>query len=594
MTTVPNLPVISTKVTPLEVKGALEQVRTFFNAMQKDGGFLTRQQMIDAEIIRIRGTKGSGLTSTVILGPAIDATIPPVVTGFEVNGAFNSIILAWDVPNYTNHSHTQVWRAAVDDLGLAVFVGHTGASVYQDTPPDSKLSVTYYYWVRNVNTSNIFGPFQASNGTPGKTADDPAYLLEILSGEITETQLYGALNERIDLVDDPETGLIRQWTAKINNKGFVSGFGLASEPVDGVPLSDFSVLADRFSVINPNVNQISVIQLTRDGNVVTATTATAHGFATGAYAVLTGAKQGEYNGTAKVTVLSLTVFTYIITTTPISPATGTIKVGSAGVPFIVTNNQVFINAAFIQDATITNAMIHDLSADKINAGFINAARIAAGTITTSMMSANTINANRLAAGTITTELMQAGTINANRLMVESITAGLIQAGAIVTETINGNAVTVAQSLYIDSMFKQVQFADKDTNIVTLCSFPFSASSEGTYYVVFSAGALYGESFNTEPELNYGPRPKISLWMDGVKVSKFDYVVPPLTLKQIGGVVTLSATADNFYMALTTTPPAGAHTFAVKITFDIGSVGAEWEFSYIQANAMNFYVINTKR
>lgn len=43
-------------------------------------------------------------------------------------------------------------------------------------------------------------------------------------------------------------GLEAQYTVKINVDGFISGFGLASTPVDGVPFSEFSVQADKFSI----------------------------------------------------------------------------------------------------------------------------------------------------------------------------------------------------------------------------------------------------------------------------------------------------------------------------------------------------------
>lgn len=46
-------------------------------------------------------------------------------------------------------------------------------------------------------------------------------------------------------------GLSAQYTVKIDNAGYVSGFGLASTPVDGVPQSSFIVLADKFAVVTP-------------------------------------------------------------------------------------------------------------------------------------------------------------------------------------------------------------------------------------------------------------------------------------------------------------------------------------------------------
>lgn len=47
-------------------------------------------------------------------------------------------------------------------------------------------------------------------------------------------------------------GLQSQYTVKIDNNGYVSGFGLASDASNGVPTSEFLVVADRFAIAQPN------------------------------------------------------------------------------------------------------------------------------------------------------------------------------------------------------------------------------------------------------------------------------------------------------------------------------------------------------
>jgi uncharacterized phage protein gp47/JayE len=69
---------------------------------------------------------------------------------------------------------------------------------------------------------------------------------------------------------------------------------------------------------------INVTTLTRSGTTVTATTPSAHNFATGIEVDILGANETEYNGTHEITVIAEDQFTYEITTTPSSPATGTI------------------------------------------------------------------------------------------------------------------------------------------------------------------------------------------------------------------------------------------------------------------------------
>ena len=69
------------------------------------------------------------------------------------------------------------------------------------------------------------------------------------------------------------------------------------------------------------------ITITRSGS--TATVAhTAHGLATGASVIVRGANQDEYNGVKSITVTGVDAYTYTVSGTPASPATGTITATS--------------------------------------------------------------------------------------------------------------------------------------------------------------------------------------------------------------------------------------------------------------------------
>jgi hypothetical protein len=62
-----------------------------------------------------------------------------------------------------------------------------------------------YYWVRNVNQNGVVSAFNATNGVQGSTGQDPAYLLTLLTDEITSSQLASSLGTRIDLIDGADT-----------------------------------------------------------------------------------------------------------------------------------------------------------------------------------------------------------------------------------------------------------------------------------------------------------------------------------------------------------------------------------------------------
>jgi len=127
----------------------------------------------NSSVVSLEETVGTGET---VWNP------PPAPVNLVVSGAFNTIFLTWAGAEFAGYSHTEIYRADTDNLSEAVLVGTSYPTVYSDTPPNSSLSKTYYYWIRfaNRNDPPTFGPFNAAAGTPGSTADDPTYLLELL------------------------------------------------------------------------------------------------------------------------------------------------------------------------------------------------------------------------------------------------------------------------------------------------------------------------------------------------------------------------------------------------------------------------------
>lgn len=77
---------------------------------------------------------------------------------------------------------------------------------------------------------------------------------------------------------------------------------------------------------------LTVSSITRSSTTATVTTSTAHGLSTGAVVTIAGADQGDYNTTTDVTVTSTTAFTYTVSGSPATPATGTITATPTGVP----------------------------------------------------------------------------------------------------------------------------------------------------------------------------------------------------------------------------------------------------------------------
>lgn len=377
--------------------------------------------------------------------PTTDYTIPPQPTGLRAKGGFTNVFLEWDGAPYRNHSFAEIWRSETDNLGTAVMVGTTAASVYADA---ANANTRYFYWIRFVSVANITGPYNQTSGTQAQTAIDVSAELAALSTEIQSSQLFIDLGTRIQSIETSQfiskaalaelqegrmlldselsrtgsavinvkkvtdqqasiltalgtrvgnsessiltlqqttasqatsisqlntrvgtaesnitnlqtttstqatsltalttrvgtaessitslqtttanqatsitnltstvsgqttsiqtlttttNGLSGQYTVKIDNNGYVSGFGLASTAVDGTPFSEFYVRADRFAIARPNQAKIGISSLsrtspasvaistiTKSGAVATITTSAAHGLAVGANFTLEG------------------------------------------------------------------------------------------------------------------------------------------------------------------------------------------------------------------------------------------------------------------------------------------------------------------
>ena len=117
----------------------------------------------------------------------------------------------------------------------------------------------------------------------------------------------------------------------VKAEGYVVFTGVAST---AIPISTLVQKADGTQYETQasatiTTQSIGISTLTRSGSTATATTSSNHNLATGVSVTISGATQTEYNITATITVISNTQFTYTISGSPATPATGTILVGFA-------------------------------------------------------------------------------------------------------------------------------------------------------------------------------------------------------------------------------------------------------------------------
>ena len=186
-------------------------------------------------------------------------------------------------------------------------------------------------------------------------------------------------------------GLSAQYTVKVDNNGYVSGFGLASTLVNGTPFSEFIVSADRFAIASSSGSEIIPF-------VVTTATTTLNGVSVPA---------GVYINQAFIK----------------NGAIGSAQIGNAA-----------IDTAQIANAAITNAKIGSLNANKITAGTISADRIGVGTLDAKIATITSAQIQNLSAAKIA-----AGTIDASQVTLAGVSPSFAIKSASTGERMEINA-----------------------------------------------------------------------------------------------------------------------------------------------------------
>ena len=204
-TTKTSLPAVASSVSP-DVRMYLERVREELSRIQD----AQNQTTTIINNYGLGGGGGGGFNPNDPDNQPCGKTVSPTTpTGLKVAAGFSFYMIEWDMPSYCGHSRTEVYgRKGSDALGGEVFLGASQGSMFVVAEPN--MGTRYCFWIKHVNLRNEKSAFNALGGVCGTTALDPGYLIDLLTGQITESHLYKSLGDRINLIDLPGVGLIDQ------------------------------------------------------------------------------------------------------------------------------------------------------------------------------------------------------------------------------------------------------------------------------------------------------------------------------------------------------------------------------------------------
>ena len=477
---IPSIPSISAASVPTDVKRAFDALRSFFDGLQKEG-VMTTADLIASGLLNNDGSKPIN-PQDIAAG-----TVPPAPEHLTAIGAFRTIILNWINPPYKYFSHVEVWRSEANNINAALLVGTTTGSLYSDAPPVALTSKTYYYWVRIVSTANVAGPWNATSGTAGHTADDPGYVLELLNQRIQATQLHSSLGTQIDKIPVHETAITNLQTTSAGlatqistvaavasgNTALIQQEATARANADGAMASNISTLQINYNNMLGSIQTQQSITSVTTGPAWSASTqyfkgkvvqyggalyqATAAAPSVGIapssnlsqWKSVTNSLYGEY--TVKIDnngyVAGFGLANDGVTSQFLVRA-NVFAVGAPGVngryPFVIDTgtNQVVMDNALIKNLTSTNIAAGTINADSLNAtnvraaGWLKAGQLEVGE---QIRSGNFIN------GVSGWAIDYLGNAQFNNVRVRGdIEANTLKANTAMVDTlhITGNAITV--------------------------------------------------------------------------------------------------------------------------------------------------------
>jgi subtilisin-like proprotein convertase family protein len=248
-----------------------------------------------ADILRMIGPTGQVLPATV------------AVTSLSSSGGIATATTA------TPHGFTTGELIGIAGAHQQAYNGTFAITVTSPT--------TFTYQVTGNPTSPATGSISASTFT---VAPDPN------PGFLRLIGAPGNLGAKYTTAADPDTNHPRTYRITFPTQQYSGTYSLTfasairsanGDAIDTNLNAGLDVLRGT-NQISPTT--IQVTSLTLSGTTATATTATPHGFNTGEQIIIAGAQQQAYNGTFTISVTSPTTFTYQVTGSPTSPATGNI------------------------------------------------------------------------------------------------------------------------------------------------------------------------------------------------------------------------------------------------------------------------------
>ncbi|MCW0921436.1 phage tail protein [Pseudomonas sp. RG1] len=175
-----------------------------------------------AYVARVRAVSAFDITSpwrnSILTNLSGKQGLPPALAFLTATPLLFGIYLKWGFPAGAEDSQrTEIWYGPTTDLKAATKLTDLAYPQSDFSMLGLRAGVTFYFWGRIVDKIGNIGPwYPIGLGVQGQSSSDAAAILEMIAGQITETELGQDLRDEIDKIP----GLQAQIDALDGLKGY--------------------------------------------------------------------------------------------------------------------------------------------------------------------------------------------------------------------------------------------------------------------------------------------------------------------------------------------------------------------------------------
>ena len=142
-------------------------------------------------------------TSSLLTNLEGKVGLPPAVTSLTATTELFGISLKWTFPpGAEDTQRTEIWYGPTTDLAAATKLSDLAYPQSDYLMQGLAAGVTFFFWARLVDrTGNNGAWYPAGIGVMGQSSSDAGPILDLIAGQIGETELGKDLLEKIELID---------------------------------------------------------------------------------------------------------------------------------------------------------------------------------------------------------------------------------------------------------------------------------------------------------------------------------------------------------------------------------------------------------